>query len=160
VLTRITLSLLVVTGMALIAATPARAADDDTQAVKAAVATFHEALNKLFTGDAAPMKASWSHADDVTYMGPTGSRQVGWSQIEPYWDKQASRKLGGKVDAVDVHVTASPQLGVAVYFEKGENIIDGKVQPVSIRTTTTFRKENGQWKVIGHHTDTLAYLEQ
>lgn len=159
-LTRITLSLLVVTGMALIAATPARAADDDTQAVKAAVATFHEALNKLFTGDAAPMKASWSHADDVTYMGPTGSRQVGWSQIEPYWDKQASRKLGGKVDAVDVHVTASPQLGVAVYFEKGENIIDGKVQPVSIRTTTTFRKENGQWKVIGHHTDTLAYLEQ
>jgi ketosteroid isomerase-like protein len=151
---------LVLTGAALIVTSPARAADDDTQAVKAAVATFHEALNKLFTGDAAPMKASWSHADDVTYMGPTGTKQVGWSQIEPYWDKQASRKLGGKVDAVDVHVTASPQLGVAVYFEKGENIIDGKVQPVSIRTTTTFRKENGQWKVIGHHTDTLAYLEQ
>ena len=159
-LTRIIPSLLVLTGAALIVTSPARAADDDTQAVKAAVATFHEALNKLFTGDAAPMKASWSHADDVTYMGPTGTKQVGWSQIEPYWDKQASRKLGGKVDAVDVHVTASPQLGVAVYFEKGENIIDGKVQPVSIRTTTTFRKENGQWKVIGHHTDTLAYLEQ
>jgi ketosteroid isomerase-like protein len=56
-------------------------------------------------------------------------------------------------------VTASPQLGVAVYYEKGENIIDGKVQPVSIRATTTFRNENGQWKVIGHHTDTLAYLQ-
>ncbi len=156
---RITLSLLVVTGMALIVATPARAADDDTQAVKAAVATFHGALNSLFTGDAAPMKASWSHADDVTYMGPTGTKQVGWSQVEPHWDKQAAKKLGGKVDAVDVHVTASPQLGVAVYYEKGENIIDGQVQPVSIRATTTFRKENGQWKVIGHHTDTLAYLQ-
>ena len=156
---RITLSLLVVTGMALIVATPARAADDDTQAVKAAVATFHEALNKLFTGDAAPMKAVWSHADDVTYMGPTGTKQVGWSQVEPHWDKQAAKKLGGKVDAVDVHVTASPQLGVAVYYEKGENIIDGQVQPVSIRATTTFRRENGQWKVIGHHTDTLAYLQ-
>jgi len=156
---RITLSLLVVTGMALIVATPARAADDDTQAVKAAVATFHGALNSLFTGDAAPMKASWSHADDVTYMGPTGTKQVGWSQVEPHWDKQAAKKLGGEVDAVDVHVTASPQLGVAVYYEKGENIIDGQVQPVSIRATTTFRKENGQWKVIGHHTDTLAYLQ-
>ena len=156
---RITLSLLVVTGMALIVATPARAADDDTQAVKAAVATFHGALNRLFTGDAAPMKASWSHADDVTYMGPTGTKQVGWSQVEPHWDKQAAKKLGGKVDALDVHVTASEQLGVAVYYEKGENIIDGKVQPVSIRATTTFRKENGQWKVIGHHTDTLAYLQ-
>lgn len=156
---RITLSLLVVTGMALIVATPARAADDDTQAVKAAVATFHGALNRLFTGDAAPMKAIWSHAGDVTYMGPTGTKQVGWSQVEPHWDKQAAKKLGGEVDAVDVHVTASPQLGVAVYYEKGENIIDGQVQPVSIRATTTFRKENGQWKVIGHHTDTLAYLQ-
>jgi ketosteroid isomerase-like protein len=147
-------------GTALIVATPARAADDDTQAVKAAVATFHEALNRLFTGDATPMRAVWSHADDVTYMGPTGTKQVGWSQVEPHWDKQAAKKLGGKVDAVDVHVTASPQLGVAVYYEKGENIINGKVQPVSIRATTTFRKENGQWRVIGHHTDTLAYLEQ
>ena len=158
-LTRIIPSLLVLTGAALIVTSPARAADDDTQAVKAAVATFHEALNKLFTGDAAPMKAIWSHADDVTYMGPTGTKQVGWSQVEPHWDKQAAKKLGGKVDAVDVHVTASPQLGVAVYYEKGENIIDGQVQPVSIRATTTFRKENGQWKVIGHHTDTLAYLQ-
>jgi ketosteroid isomerase-like protein len=140
-------------------AAPARAADDNTQAVKAAVATFHEALNKLFTGDAASMKAIWSHADDVTYMGPTGTKQVGWSQVEPHWDKQAAKKLGGKVDALDVHVTASEQLGVAVYYEKGENIIDGKVQPVSIRATTTFRKENGQWKVIGHHNDTLAYLQ-
>jgi ketosteroid isomerase-like protein len=157
--TRITLSLLVLTGAALMVAAPARAADDNTQAVKAAVATFHEALNSLFTGDAAPMKAIWSHADDVTYMGPTGAKQVGWSQVEPHWDKQAAKKLGGKVDAVDVHVTASPQLGVAVYYEKGENIIDGQVQPVSIRATTTFRKENGQWKVIGHHTDTLAYLQ-
>ena len=157
--TRITLSLLVLTGAALMVAAPARAADDNTQAVKAAVAMFHEALNKLFTGDAAPMKAIWSHADDVTYMGPTGTKQVGWSQVEPHWDKQAAKKLGGKVDAVDVHVTASPQLGVAVYYEKGENIIDGQVQPVSIRATTTFRNENGQWKVIGHHTDTLAYLQ-
>ena len=158
--TRITLSLLVLTGAALMVAAPARAADDNTQAVKAAVAKFHEALNKLFTGDAAPMKAIWSHADDVTYMGPTGTKQVGWSQVEPHWDKQAAKKLGGKVDAVDVHVTASPQLGVAVYYEKGENIIDGQVQPVSIRATTTFRNENGQWKVIGHHTDMLAYLRQ
>ena len=76
--------------MALMTARAAQAADDDTQAVKAAVATFHDALNTLFTGDVAPMKVIWSHADDVTYMGPVGGMQVGWSQIEPYWDKQAA----------------------------------------------------------------------
>ena len=158
--TRIILSLLVLTGTTLMVATPARAADDDTQAVRAAVATFHDALNGLFTGDAAPMKAIWSHADDVTYMGPVGGMQVGWSKIEPYWDMQAAKKLGGKVDAVHVHIVASPQLAVAHYVERGENVIDGKPQPVSIRSTTTLRKENGQWKVIGHHTDTLAYLQK
>jgi ketosteroid isomerase-like protein len=146
--------------VSLMSFSPARAADEDTQAVTATLGKFHDALNVLFTGDAAPMKAVWSHADDVTYMGPSGAMQVGWAQIEPYWDKQAARKLGGKVVPADVHVTASPQLAVAQYHEKGENIIDGKPQPVLIRTTTTFRKENGQWKVIGHHTDTLAYLQK
>ena len=48
---RILSGLLVVAVMALMTARPAQAADDDTQAVKAAVATFHDALNVLFTGD-------------------------------------------------------------------------------------------------------------
>lgn len=152
--------LVIVAALALVAARPARAADDDTQAVKAALTGFHEALNKLFTGDAAAIKAVWSHADDVTYMGPMGDMQVGWSQVEPYWDRQAAKKLGGRVDAADVHVTSSPTLAVAHYYEKGENVIDGKPQPVNIRATTTFRKEGGRWKVIGHHTDTLAYLQK
>ncbi len=136
------------------------AADDDKQAVQAAFSQFHAALNALFTGDAGPMKAAWSHADDVTYMGPVGGMQVGWKQVEPYWEAQAAKKLGGKVDPKDVHVIASSGLAVASYYEKGENVIDGKPQPVSIRTTTTFRKEGGQWKVVGHHTDTLAYLQK
>jgi len=136
------------------------AAEDEKPAVQAAVTGFHNALNTLFTGDAGPMKAVWSHADDVTYMGPSGSFQVGWTRIEPYWDKQAAAKLGGKVEPTDIHLTVSPQLAVAHYYEKGENIVAGKPQPVSIRTTTIFRNEKGQWKVIGHHTDTLAYLQK
>jgi len=146
--------------MAMVTAVSVRAADDATPEVKAAVAKFHDALNTLFTGDAAPMKAIWSHADDVVYMGPVGGVQVGWTQVEPYWDRQASKKLGGKVDAVDMHITASPTLGVIHYYEKGENVIDGKPQPVNIRVTTTFRKEGGQWKVIGHHTDMLPFLQK
>ena len=157
---RIVSGLLALAVMALMTARPAQAADDDTQAVKATNVAFHDALNTLFTGDAAPMKAIWSHADDVTYMGPVGGMQVGWTQVEPYWDKQAAKKLGGKVDPVDVHITASPALAVVHYYEKGENVIDGKPQPVSIRTTTTFRKEGGQWNVIGHHTDMLSFLQK
>ena len=157
---RIVSAVLVCAALCLVANDRARAADDDTQAVQAAISQFHVALNTLFTGDAGPMKAAWSHADDVTYMGPVGGLQVGWRQVETYWDKQAARKLGGKVDPQDVRVIATPALAVAVYYEKGEHVLDGKPQPVSIRTTTTFRKEAGQWKVVGHHTDTLAYYLQ
>ena len=42
------------------------------QEVREAVAQFYVALNVLFTGEMKPMNDVWSHADDVTYMGPAG----------------------------------------------------------------------------------------
>ena len=137
----------------------AAAADADVAGVTQAVADFHQALNVMFTGDPAPMKAIWSHEEDIAYMGPMGDQHVGWSKIGPIWDAQAAKKLGGKVGVAELSVIAGPEVGVATYLEKGENIIDGTPRPVSIRTTTSFRKEAGRWKVIGHHTDTLSYLK-
>ena len=135
------------------------AATGDAAAIETAVVEFHDALNVLFKGDAGPMKTLWSHANDTTYMGPMGDFDLGWSAISSLWDEQAKLQLGGKVVAENIHVAASPSLAVAHYMERGSNFVDGKEQKVSLRTTTTFRKENGLWKVIGHHTDTLSYLE-
>jgi len=68
-----TLSVLVVSAlMSLISSPSLHAADPDTQGVHAALTAYHQALNKVFTGDAAPIKTLWSHADDVTYMDPAG----------------------------------------------------------------------------------------
>ena len=47
------------------------------------------------------------------------------------------------------------ELAVVQNFEKGENI-DSLV--VSIRSTSLFRKESGQWKMIRHHADKLPFL--
>ena len=135
------------------------AATGDTAAIETAVVKFHDALNVLFKGDSDPMKTLWSHANDTTYMGPMGDFDTGWSAISSLWDEQAKLQLGGKVVAENIHVAASPSLAVAHYMERGSNFVDGKEQKVSLRTTTTFRKENGLWKVIGHHTDTLPYLK-
>jgi len=38
--------------------------------------------------------------------------------------------------------------------------VDGKAEKVMLRATNVFRKENEQWKMIGHHTDTLPFLTQ
>jgi ketosteroid isomerase-like protein len=62
---------------------------------------------------------------------------------------------------VDMRITVGRDLAVAQNYEKGENTnADGKTQSVSIRATNLFRKENGKWKMISHHTDLLPYLKK
>jgi ketosteroid isomerase-like protein len=137
----------------------ARAADADEQAVRTAAAQFYAALNAMFTGDIAAMQAAWSHADDVTYMGPGGGLQVGWKAVLAEWQSQAAMKLGGEVEPTDMQVAVGENLAVTQNYEKGTNTnVDGKPQAVSIRATNVFRKEDGQWKMIGHHTDLLEHL--
>ncbi len=131
----------------------------DEQAVREAAAKFYSALNVMFTGDAGPMKDVWSHADDVTCMGPAGELKQGWPAVLADWEAQAALKLGGDVQPVDLHVTVGQDLALTNSWERGQNVgADGKVEVVSIRATNLFRKEGSSWKMIGHHTDLLPFL--
>ena len=127
------------------------------QEVREAVAQFYVALNVLFTGEMKPMNDVWSHADDVTYMGPADGFQIGWKNVNEDLSKAAAMKLGGKIEPSEIHVTAvGGALAIVSNYEKGENVdAAGKTFTVSIRATTTFRSEGGKWKMIGHHTDLL-----
>jgi ketosteroid isomerase-like protein len=136
-------------------------ASDDEKAVMQAATQFYAALNAMFTGDLGPMKEVWSHEDDVTYMGPGSGFQVGWDQVLANWEAQAAMKLGGEVKPEDMHITVGRDIAVTHNYEKGKNInAEGKTQMVSIRATSLFRKEDGKWKMIGHHTDLLPFLEK
>ena len=105
------------------------------------------------------MQAVWSHADDVTYMGPVGGFKKGWKAVLEDWNAQAAMKLGGSVKPEDMHITVGRDIALTHNWEKGQNVgPDGKPQQVSIRATNVFRKEGGAWKMIGHHTDLLPNL--
>lgn len=131
----------------------------DHDEIAAAAAGFYAALNAMFEGDAGPMLAVWSHADDVTYMGPDGAYQHGWPAIRAEWEMQAAKKLGGHVAPEGMRIAVAGDLGVTHNYEKGENAnTGGKPGTVSIRATNVFRKENDAWKMIGHHTDMLPFL--
>lgn len=137
------------------------AKDADEKAVLEAANGFYVALNAMFTGDLTRMMDVWSHAEDVTYMGPAGGFQIGWAQVLSSWKQQAAMKLGGKVRPDGMQVTVGRDLAVTHNFERGENVnAQGKREKVSIRATNLFRKENGTWKMIGHHTDLLPYLQK
>ncbi|MEM9590682.1 MAG: nuclear transport factor 2 family protein [Pseudomonadota bacterium] len=129
--------------------------------IAAAAAQFYSALNALFIGDMGPMTEIWSHADDVTYMGPDGGFQVGWQDVRADWEKQAALKLGGRVDPEGMIISQGSELGITHNYEKGANAnTDQESGTVSIRATNLFRKEKGVWKMIGHHTDTLPFLNR
>jgi ketosteroid isomerase-like protein len=129
--------------------------------VRGALEGFYAALNAMFEGELEPMGRVWSHRDDVTYMGPGGGYQVGWTQVLGEWEKQAALKLGGKVEPKEVRITVGRDLAVVSNYEMGQNLTPGgKPQKVAIRATNLFRKENGAWKMIGHHTDLLPYLQK
>lgn len=136
------------------------AAQQDADSVRAAAKEFYSSLNVMFTGDVGPMKEIWSHGEDVTYMGPGGGFLTGWKQVLPEWERQAALKLGGRVEPKDMRVTVGRELAIVSNYEVGENTVDGKVQKVTIRATSMFRNENGKWKMIGHHTDVLPYLQK
>lgn len=128
-------------------------------AFRKAADQFYAALNAMFSGDPIPMKALWSHADDVTYMGPGGGLQVGWKQVLEILEGHAALKLGGKVHPEDLHMTVGEDVAAMHSVQSGELMnVDGKPQKLSLRSTSIFRKEAGAWKMIGHHTDLLPYI--
>jgi len=130
----------------------------EEKAVQRANQGFYAALNAMFEGDLQPMTKVWSHADDVTYLGPDGSFRLGWQATLKDWQKQAAMKLGGTVKPMDVHITVGRDLAIAHNYEVGENVVDGKRTVVRIRATNLYRKQGGKWKMIGHHTDLLPFL--
>jgi len=127
--------------------------------VSKAIENFYLALNVLFTGDAGPIKDAWSHADDITYMGPEGAYLRGWDAIGPLWDEVAALKLGGHIRPKQLHIVSRNDMALITCIEAGENMSKGTAETVGIRSSTVFRIEDGNWKVIHHQTDKLSFLD-
>ena len=143
--------------LAAMAAPASFAVHGDHKGVEHAVENFYAALNQLLTGEMAAMKKVWSHADDITYLGPSGDIKTGWLAVLKDWEAQAALKLGGKIEAKDIHITINGNLAVVVNYEEGKiKGPDGSMNAIKIRATSSFRRENGTWKMIGHHVDPMS----
>lgn len=134
---------------------------NNEESLKAANDSFYEALNIMFTGDVEPINNCWSHGDDVTYMGPFGGMHSGWSKVGAEFAQAADLKLGGKITCKNLVVRAGDKMGYTMCTEEGENMNE-KGEPVTVnhRATNVFRKENGHWKMIHHHTDISTQLQE
>ena len=124
--------------------------------MRTATTRFYAALGDVLAGDPEPMFAIWSRAGDVCYSGPMGPLVVGWEPIRRSWQEQADAKLGGFVSPEELHFVVGGPLGVVTGYERGEVAADGVATTVNIRATSTYRLDDGEVKMIGHHTDPIG----
>ncbi len=133
----------------------------DTE-VRQASDQFYAALNQMLSrGDASPVKAVWSQGQQGSTMHPIGGREVGREQILAAWDQAGPAFSEGRASADDLVVVA---LTDDVAYTIGTERFEGKVGGESIRgewrATNIYRREDGGWKIVHHHTDASLELQE
>lgn len=121
--------------------------------VRQASKRFYAALNSMANGDPTPMADAWSHGDGVTTMHPIGGREIGWNEVEGPWQQVAGLSSEGRVSLANQHIQASEDMAVEVGDEQGQLTMAGEVVSIAQRVTNVYRREEGEWKVVHHHTD-------
>jgi ketosteroid isomerase-like protein len=124
------------------------------------IAKYRLAQEAFEKGNPQPFKDICSHADDVTIMGGFGGYEKGWSaQVEKRYDWASARFGGREVERHDVEnisLIVTPELAYSVDIERTAfRSGDLKEVPMTLRVTSIFRLENGEWKLVHRHADPL-----
>ena len=115
------------------------------------VAQCRHALNGFVAGNPGPVKALFSHSDDVSLANPWGPPWRGWAQVSQALDAGAARFSDGELAAVDeVARYVTPDLACFLDTERWLARVDGSadVVPFALRVTSVFRREDSTWKIV------------
>jgi ketosteroid isomerase-like protein len=121
--------------------------------VRKASEQFYAALNRMATGDAGSLADIWSHSATVTTMHPIGGREVGWDEVKGPWQQVAQLASGGQVKLSDQLIQVSGDMAYEVGLEQGQLKLAGEPVSIEQRVTNIYRRENGAWKIVHHHSD-------
>lgn len=117
--------------------------------------TLRAAEIALHEGDAGPRKQSWCREAPVTLFGAEVDRQ-GRNELEETFDWIGSRFTGCESFEYEVLAAGvSGELGYTVAYEHITATANGVPVTYSIRATTVFRREHGEWRVAHRHGDGL-----
>jgi ketosteroid isomerase-like protein len=109
----------------------------------------------LHNGDAAPRFAIWSSNDPVTVLGAwtsgRGAQEVSeiFRQLERSFSNCTS--YSHEIIAADVN----GDMAYTVGYEHTRASINGAPRQYSLRVTQVYRREDGEWKVVHRHADTV-----
>ena len=124
-----------------------------------AMARLAAAQRDFVNGDATGIKALYSHREDVTVMGGFGGFERGWSEVGPRLDWAASQFAGGSYRQDDLSVIVGPEVACLVSLERWTyiNARDRSETRLDLRVTQAFRREEGAWRLVHRHADSLMH---
>jgi ketosteroid isomerase-like protein len=114
-----------------------------------------EAEEALVRGDAEPRMKLWSRHDPVTLFGAIGMSESGWDQLGKIFPWVAARFSNVSDYRFEVEVVqVSGDMAYTLGFERFNGSIAGRpVEPVTVRVTHIYRREDGEWKIVHRHGD-------
>ena len=113
-----------------------------------------EAEQALINGDPAPRLAMWSTQEPVTVFGAEKS-VIGSEEVTQAFHWLASRFSNCTDYRFElVAAGASGDLAYTVGYEHASFSMDGcPIEPITLRVTHVYRREDGEWKVVHRHAD-------
>jgi ketosteroid isomerase-like protein len=121
--------------------------------------TSYAALDAFAKGDPAAVKVLFSRRDDVMLANPFGPAVAGWRAASEMLDFASSRFRDGHLRGVD-RVARYEATGLAVIHEtehwQAKVAGRGELSDFDLRVTTTFRVEDGAWKIVHRHADPIT----
>jgi quercetin dioxygenase-like cupin family protein/ketosteroid isomerase-like protein len=117
-----------------------------------------EAEEAFANGDPEPRMKLWSRRDPVTLFGAAGMSESGWDQLSETFPWVASRLSNVSDYRFDVEVVeVSGDMAYTLGFERFNGSIAGRpVEPITVRVTHIYRREDGEWKIVHRHGDNPA----
>ena len=117
-----------------------------------------DAEQAMVLGDPEPRMQLWSRRDPVTLFGAaTGGAKSGWDELSRIFSWVASTFSDVSDFSYEVEVAdVSGDLAYTVGYERFTGSIDGRpAAPLTVRVTHVYRREDGEWKIVHRHGDSV-----
>lgn len=120
---------------------------------------YQLATSEFVKGNPEPYKMLFSQSEDVTLANPFFPPVRGWSEVSETLERTAARLRDGEFvgsETVAKYVTAELAYVVSLVREKARVGASEDITPIALRTTMILRPEEGTWKIVHLHGDSIT----
>lgn len=145
-------------------AVPGGDSDDMTIAkgLDSVIEDFQDAAREFAKGNPEPIKALFSHGDDVTLANPFGPAVRGWKSVSEALEYAASRFRDGDVTSFErIASYVGSDVAALHEIERWQAKVGDRDDLASfdLRVSSTYRREGDTWRLVLRHADPITSFD-